>query len=209
MAYFCLALGSAELGLGLWALGRLWRRDDSGRLLALGILAWLLGALAGLLPECLTALGLPMDPLWPGLGRLLRALLDPMGWLLLYLGWERAWSREIRDGLLFWTACGAALLSLLLCALRSREWLAGTQEPFRAALSVLPLVILAAVVCTAWYSVRAKAPAGRILWALLALRLLLTLAALALEFRWDPLAAQIPLRLAELGILWMLPARGK
>ena len=108
MEYGALVLGAGDLGLGLWALWRLWGRGQSGRLLGLGLLAWTLGDLCLALAPALKTLGLELSPLWQRLGTLAELPLETLGWFLLYLGWERAWSREIRDGMPPWPPTWAA-----------------------------------------------------------------------------------------------------
>ena len=84
MEYGALVLGAGDLGLGLWALWRLWGRGQSGRLLGLGLLAWTLGDLCLALAPALKTLGLELSPLWQRLGTLAELPLETLGWFLLY-----------------------------------------------------------------------------------------------------------------------------
>ena len=200
MEYGALVLGAGHLGLGLWALWRLWGRGQSGRLLGLGLLAWTLGDLCLALAPALKTLGLELPPLWQRLGTLAELPLETLSWFLLYLGWERAWSREVRDGLLFWSLCGAALLRLLLGAAWGRELLLSAPSPAKTAALALPLGILAACNTAAWHSVRLRARGLKPLWWLLGLRLLALLLAAGLSPQLDPVLLRTPVRMIDIAV---------
>lgn len=207
MEYGAMVLGAAHLGLGLWALWRLWGRGQSGRLLGLGLLAWTLGDLCLALVPALNSLGLEPEPLWQRLGTLAELPLETLGWFLLYLGWERAWSREVRDGVLFWGVCGAALLRLLLGAAWGRDLLLEDPSPARAAALALPLGILAACDTAAWHSVRLRARGLKPLWWLLGLRLLALLLSAGLTPQLDPVLLRTPVRILDALIILCLTRR--
>ena len=82
--------------------------------------------LAFLLPQALKAFFFPDLPyFWIALGQMIDAVAVTGCWLLGYLLWEKRFAREVRDGVSFWTAVGAALARVLVCAASAAALLRG------------------------------------------------------------------------------------
>ena len=161
-----------------------------------------LADLAYLLPLVLKAFWLPDLPcFWIALGQLIDAAAVTGCWLLGYLLWEKRFSREIRDGLSFWTAVGGALARLLICAFSARLWLGGELPRIWTLARLLPLCVLAAAVVAAWRSVRLAQPRLRVLWPLLIAALGLRLLAAGLDTAFDPILLRLPLLFVHTAII--------
>ena len=164
-----------------------------------------LADLAYLLPLVLKAFWLPDLPcFWIALGQLIDAAAVTGCWLLGYLLWEKRFSREIRDGLSFWTALGAALARLLVCAATAAAWLRGEGGRSWTLLRLLLLCVLAAVPTAAWRSVRLAQPRLRVLWPLLIAALTLRLVSVGLALPFDPILLRVPLLAVHAGLFWCL-----
>ena len=143
--------------------------------LAIIILA-ALADIAFLLPQALKVFFLPeLRGLWLALGQLIDALAVTGCWLLLYLLWEKRFAREVRDGVSFWTAVGAALARLLVCAASAAPWLRG--EGTRT-----------------WTLLR-------LLWPLLIAALVLRLVSIGLDLPGSPILLRLPLIAVHVGII--------
>ena len=161
-----------------------------------------LADLAWLLPLALRALWLADLPaFWIFLGQLIDAVSVTGCWLLLYLLWEKRYAREVRDGVSFWTAVGAALARLLVCAASARLWLRGELPGAWTLARLLPLCFLAAADAAAWRSVRQAAPRLRWLWILLIAALALRLVSIGLGLPLNPILLRLPLAATHIGIL--------
>ena len=168
--------------------------------LAIIILA-ALADLAFLLPSILR-IWLPELPyFWLALGELIDALAVTGCWLLLYLLWEKRFAREVRDGLSFWTAVGAALARLLLCAASAALWLRGDGSRTWTLLRLLLLCFLAAADAAAWRSVRQADRRLNHLWLLLITALALRLISVGLNLPADPILLRLPLLAVHVGIV--------
>lgn len=176
--------------------------------------AWIVGLCAGadlcfLLPRLPLRRIEALPYFWTGLGALLDAALITLCWLLLYLFWERRLAGGVRDALSFWTAVGAALLRLLICALPGNEWLRGGASRLWSALRLLPLCVLAAAVTAAWRSTRSRDLPRRNLWLLLAAGLVLRLLGAALDTVVSPLLLRLPLLAVQAAACRLLLRRAK
>ena len=157
------------------------------------IVLTLLADLSFLLPRLLGRWIEHFPYFWIGLGTLLDAALVTLCWLLLYLLWEKRHGGGVRDALSFWTAVGAALLRLLICALPGNEWLRGGASRLWSSLRLLPLCFLAAAVTAVWRSARDRDPARKRLWLWLIAALALRLLGAALDTVLDPIWLRLPL----------------
>lgn len=164
-----------------------------------------LSDLAYLLPLVLKAFWLPDLPyFWIALGELIDAVSVTGCWLLLYLLWEKRFAREVRDGVSFWTAVGAALARLLVCAASARLWLRGELPGAWTLARLLPLCFLAAADAAAWRSVRQADRRLQWLWPLLITALALRLISVGLGLPVDPILLRLPLLAAHVAILLCL-----
>ena len=172
--------------------------------LAIIILA-VLSDLAYLLPLVLKALWLPDLPYyWIALGQLIDALAVTGCWLLCYLLWEKRFAREVRDGVTFWTAVGAALARVLVCAASAAALLRGEGTRTWTLLRLLLLCFLAAADTAVWRSVRQTDRRLRLLWPLLIAALALRLISVGLNLPVDPILLRLPLLAVHIGILIFL-----
>ena len=164
-----------------------------------------LSDLAYLLPLVLKAFWLPDLPyFWIALGELIDAVSVTGCWLLGYLLWEKRFAREIRDGVTFWTAVGAALARLLVCAASAAAWLRGEGSGRWILLRLLALCFLAAADTAVWHSVRQAERRLRRLWLLLIAALALRLITVGLDLPANPILLRLPLLAVHVGILLSL-----
>ena len=161
-----------------------------------------LADLAFLLPQVLRALWLPDLPaFWIFLGQLIDALAVTGCWLLLYLLWEKRFSREVRDGVSFWTAVGAALARSLVCAASAAALLRGEGTRTWTLLRLLLLCFVAAADAAVWRSVRRADRRLRLLWPLLIAALVLRLVSIGLALPVNPFLIRLPILAVHVGIL--------
>jgi hypothetical protein len=161
-----------------------------------------LAELAYLLPLVLRSFFLPDLPyFWIALGQLIDAVAVTGCWLLGYLLWEKRFAREVRDGVSFWTAVGAALARLLVCAASAAAWLRGGELRTWTLLRLLLLCFQAAADVAAWRSVRQADRRLRLLWPLLIAALVLRLVSIGLALPADPILLRLPLAVAHIGLL--------
>ncbi len=209
MEYLAAVLLSAEIVYCIVCAARFRKDGQTGRLTAWAV--GLCGAadLSFLLPRLLAKWLLPELPfLWIGAGALADAILSTVAWLLLYLLWEKRFGGEIRDGWSFWTAVGAALVRLLVCAASAAVMLRGEASQAWTLLRLLPLCFLAAAVAAVWRSVRLSRQ--RHVWLLLIAALGLRLLAAALDTVVDPTLLRLPLLFVHTAIIACLfPASNK
>lgn len=164
-----------------------------------------LADLAYLLPLILRSFILPDLPwFWIALGELIDAVAVTGCWLLLYPLWEKRFPREARDGVSFWTAVGAALARVLVCAASARLWLRGEMTRVWALTRLLLLCFLAAADTAAWRSVRQADRRLRLLWPILIAALALRLITVGLELPVEPILLRLPLLAVHIGILLCL-----
>ena len=161
-----------------------------------------LADLAWLLPLALRALWLADLPaFWIFLGQLIDAVSVTGCWLLLYLLWEKRYAREVRDGVSFWTAVGAALARVLVCAASAAALLLGESARTWTLARLLLLCFLAAADTAAWRSVRQADRRLRFLWPLLIAALVLRLVSIGLALPANPILLRLPLAVAHIGLL--------
>ena len=201
MEIFAALLLAAETVFAVVCAARLRKDGQTG-----GAAAWVAGLCAGadlafLLPRLLAAWLRPERPfLWLGLGELADAGLSTVAWLLLYLLWEKRFGGEIRDGWSFWTALGAALLRLLVCAASASALIRGELTRAWTLARLLPLCFLAAAVVTVWHSLPPTRPRLRLLWPLLMAALALRLVSVGLELPLSPILPRLPLLAVHVGL---------
>ena len=163
-----------------------------------------LADLAWLLPNILR-IWLPDLPyFWIALGQLIDAAAVTGCWLLLYPLWEKRFAREVRDGVSFWTAVGAALARVLVCAASAAALLRGESARTWTLARLLLLCFLAAADAAAWRSVRQADRRLRRLWLLLIAALALRLISVGLGLPVDPILLRLPLLAAHVAILLCL-----
>ena len=163
-----------------------------------------LADIAFLLPNILR-IWLPDLPyFWLALGELIDALAVTGCWLLGYLLWEKRFAREVRDGVSFWTAVGAALARVLVCAAAAAPWLRGEGTRTWTLLRLLLLCFQAAAAAAAWRSVRQADRRLRLLWPLLIAALVLRLVSIGLDLPANPILLRLPLLAVHVGILLFL-----
>ena len=159
-----------------------------------------LADLAFLLPSILR-IWLPELPyFWLALGELIDALAVTGCWLLCYLLWEKRFSRDARDGVSFWTAVGAALARLLVCAAAAASWLRGEGTRTWTLTRLLLLCFQAAADTAAWRSVRRAGRRLRLLWPLLIAALALRLVSIGLALPVNPFLIRLPILAVHIGI---------
>ena len=163
-----------------------------------------LADLAWLLPNILRIWITDLPAFWIYLGQLIDAVSVTGCWLLGYLLWEKRFAREVRDGVSFWTAVGAALARLLVCAATAAPWLRGDLARPWTLLRLFLLCFLAAADTAAWRSVRQTAPRLRRLWLLLIAALALRLVTVGLSLPVDPIFLRLPLAAIHIGIILCL-----
>ena len=205
MEYLAAVLLTAEIGYCVVCAARLRRTGQTGPLSA-GVVSLCAACdLAFLLPLLLTAWLPTLPGPWLAVGELADAVLSTAAWLLLYLLWEQRFGGEIRDGWSFWTAVGAALARLLVCAASARSLLRGELSRTWTLLRLLPLCFLAAAAAAAWRSVRL----GRLrrMWPLLIAALALRVFAAAADLPIDPLWLRLPLLFVHTAIIACLAAK--
>ena len=208
MEYLAAALLAAETVYCVVCAFRLRKAGRTGRLAAGAASLCAASDLAFLLPLLLTAWLPALRGPWPALGELADCLLSTGAWLLLYLLWEKRFGGEIRDGWSFWTAVGAALVRLLVCAASAAVMLRGEASQAWTLLRLLPLCFLAAAVAAVWRSVRLTRQ--RCVWLLLIAALGLRLLAAALDTVVDPTLLRLPLLFVHTAIIACLfPASNK
>ena len=160
--------------------------------------------LAFLLPNILRILLPDLPYFWLALGELIDAVAVTGCWLLCYLLWEKRFAREVRDGVSFWTAVGAALARLLVCAGSAAAWLRGEGTRSWTLLRLLLLCFLAAADAAAWRSVRQAERRLHWLWLLLIAALALRLIGVGLSLPVDPILLRLPLLAVHGAIIFCL-----
>ena len=159
-------LCSAGLGIRLLP-GRAHRRTGVTCLVL--TLAWA----CRLIPRILSLLTEWDLSLWLGLGRLGWSVGTAVWLFLLFRLWERLFSPDVRDRLLFLICVSALLVRILALIPPENRWRENGFSPIWSGISCSALVIAGAVVTVLWFSARNRKSGLGQIWALLLIILLL------------------------------------
>ena len=128
-----------------------------------------------LVPRGLTSLLDREMDLWLGLGRLGFAAGSAVWIFLLFRLWERIWSSDVRDRLMFLVCAAGALVRILALIPPENRWTENGFSLLWSSVSCGALVVSGAVPAVLWHHTRRREPELRPVWLLLLIWLVLAI----------------------------------